>query len=112
MREVFHYFTALGISCKKVEPLIQKVLDKLVNEEIETLPKKGLTATFSGLHAIHNLGSIAKETLKEFESLAGIPPNTSRFHKAEARSCTLLWELSKAFTRTHNYQKAGAVHNF
>ena len=68
--------------------------------------------TFCGLHAIHNLGSIAKETMKEFESLAGIPPNTSGFHKAEAQSCTLLWEVSKAFTRIHNYQKTGVFHNF
>ena len=71
-----------------------------------------MNLTFCGLHAIHNFGPIAKDTLKEFESLAEIPQNTSGFHKVEARSCTLLWELSKAFTRAHNYQKTGAVHNF
>ena len=43
--EVFHYLTAEGISCRKVEPLIRKVLHKLANEEIERLLKKSLTAT-------------------------------------------------------------------
>ena len=45
VREVYHYLTAQGISCRKVEPLIRMVLDKLANEEIDQLPKKSLTAT-------------------------------------------------------------------
>ena len=44
-REVYHYLTAQGISCQKVKPLIRMVLDKLVNEEIDRLPKKSLIAT-------------------------------------------------------------------
>ena len=68
--------------------------------------------TFSGLHAIHNIGSTAKETLYEFETLVGFQPVTSTFTKPEARSCQLLWELSKAFTQSHYYQKAGAVQYF
>ena len=43
--EVYHYLTAQGISCQKVEPLIRMVLNKLANEEIDRLPKKSLTAT-------------------------------------------------------------------
>ena len=45
MREVFHYFTAQGITCRKVEPLLHKVLDKLVNEEIERPAKKNFIDT-------------------------------------------------------------------
>ena len=45
VREVYHYLTAQGISCQKVEPLIRMVLNKLANEEIDRLPKKSLTAT-------------------------------------------------------------------
>ena len=65
--------------------------------------------TFYGLHAIHNLGSTAKETLREFETLVGIP---STLVKQKSQSCQLLWELSKAFTRGHDYQKAGVVQYF
>ena len=65
--------------------------------------------TFCGLHPIHNLGSTAKETLREFETLLGIP---STLVKPESQSCQLLWELSKAFTRGHDYQKAGVVQYF
>ena len=68
--------------------------------------------TFCRLHAIHNIGSTAKETLHEFETLVGFQPVTFTFTKPEARSCQLLWELSKAFTRAHDYQKAGAVQYF
>ena len=93
--------------------LLPAILEDYDNMSLEQLTNiVWMNHTFCGLHAIHNLGSIAKETLKEFKSLGVIPPNTSGFHIAEARICTLLWELSKAFTRAHNYQKAGAVHNF
>ena len=50
--------------------------------------------------------------MHEFETLVGFQPVTSTFTKPEARSCQLLWELSKAFTRAHDYQKAGAVQYF
>ena len=45
VREVYHYLTAQGISCRKVAPVIRKVVTKLTNEKIERLLKKSLTAT-------------------------------------------------------------------
>ena len=44
--------------------------------------------------------------------MLGFLPLTSTFTKPEARSCQLLWELSKAFTQAHDYLKAGAVQYF
>ena len=84
--------------------------DSLSAEQLGNIVR--MNHTFCGLHAIHSIGSTAKETLLKFETLAGFEPVTSTFTKPEARSCQLLWELSKAFTRAHDYQKAGAVQYF
>ena len=35
IHEVYHYLTAQGISCWKIEPMIRMVLDKLADEHIE-----------------------------------------------------------------------------
>ena len=69
---------------------------------------------FCGIHAIHNVGSVCKEAIKEFEEIAGDIPHETRgpLQKSEACTCSLLWELSKAFTKGHNYQKAGVLHSF
>ena len=69
---------------------------------------------FCGIHAIHNVGSVCKEAKKEFEEIAGDIPHETRgpFQKSEACTCSLLQELSKAFTKGHNYQKAGVPHSF
>ena len=91
-------------------PAVVADYDNLSTEQLANIVR--MNHTFCGLHAIHNLGSTAKETLKEFEILAGIQQVATGSAKPEARSCQLLWELSKAFTRAHNYQKAGVVHYF
>ena len=78
--------------------------DSLSAEQLGNIVR--MNHTFCGLHAIHNIGSTAKETLHEFETLVGFLPVTSAFTKPEARSFQLLWELSKAFPQAHDYQKA------
>ena len=91
-------------------PAVMADYDSLSAEQLGNI--MGMNHTFCGLHAIHNIGSTAKETLHEFETLVGFHPVTSAFTKPEARSCQLLWELSKAFTQACDYQKAGAVQYF
>ena len=64
---------------------------------------------FCGLHVVINLGSVAKEALKEFETIASFDPMNRGFVRSSARSCDLLYECSKAFVQAHGYQKAGVV---
>ena len=103
------YFTQLTEFRCSMLPAVMADYHNLSAEQLSNIVR--MHHTFCGLHAIHNLGSTAKETLKEFESLAGVEI-TGTFSKPEARSCQLLWELSKAFTRGHDYQQGGAVHLF
>ena len=77
-------------------PAVMADCDGLSAEQLCNIVR--MNHTFCGLHAIHNIGSTAKETLHEFETLVGFQPVISTITKPEARSCQLLWELSKAFT--------------
>ena len=104
------YFQQLTEFHCSMLPAVMADYDSLSAEQLCNIVR--MNHTFCGLHAIHNIGSTAKETLCEFETLVGFQPVTSIFTKPEARSCQLLWELSKAFTRAHDYQKAGAVQYF
>ena len=54
------------------------------------------------------------EAIKDLGEIAGDIPQETRgpFPKSEAGTCSFLWELSKAFTMEHNYQKAGVPHIF
>ena len=65
---------------------------------------------FCGLHVIANLGSVANESLKEFEDLAVSNIVRQGFKTNNAHSHDILYEISKAFTVAHGYQKAGAAH--
>ena len=104
------YFQQLTEFRCSMLPAVMADYDSLSAEQLGNIVR--MNHTFCGLHAIHNIGSTAKETLREFETLVGFQPITSGFTKPEARSCQLLWELSKAFTQAHDYQKAGAVQYF
>ena len=51
---------------------------------------------FRGMHAIHGMGNVCKESLKEFEEV--VPPNfiSHGYQKGTARSDDILWDISKA----------------
>ena len=95
------YFQQLSEFCCSMLPAVLADYNNLSAEQVSNIIR--INHTFCGLHTIHNLGSAVKETLRDFETLAGI---TSTLVKPESLSCQLLWELSKAFTRVHDYQKA------
>ena len=66
---------------------------------------------FCGLHVVANLGTVAKDALKEFEQLAAeniVSP--SHYNTSNAHCFDVLYQTSKAFTQGHGYQKAGVVH--
>ena len=50
--------------------------------------------------------------IKEFESLAASQISTHDFNKQNARSYGILYEISKALTTGHGYEKGGVVHFF
>ena len=104
------YFQQLTEFCCSMLLAVMADYDSLSAEQLCNIVR--MNHTFCGLHAIHNIGSTAKETLREFETLVGFQPVTSTFTKPDTRSCQLLWELSKAFTRAHDYQEAGVVQYF
>ena len=90
------YFQQLTEFHCSMLPAVMTDYDSLSAEQLCNIVR--MNHTFCGLHAIHNIGSTAKETLCEFETLVGFQPIISTFTKPETRSCQLLWELSKAFT--------------
>ena len=56
---------------------------------------------FGGMHAIHDMGNVCKESSKEFEEV--VAPNfiSHGYQKGTARSHDILWEISKALTTGH-----------
>ena len=81
VREVYHYLTAQGISCRKVEPLIRMVLNKLANEEIDRLPKKSLTATVSAEADLLSKMHVGTILQNEPDSTLHIDGTTKKFSK-------------------------------
>ena len=90
------YFQQLTEFHCSMLPAVMADYDSLSAEQLGNIVR--MNHTFCGLHAIHNIGSTTKETLHEFETLLGFLPVASTFTMPEARSCQLLWELSKAVT--------------
>ena len=64
------------------------------------------------MHAIHGMGTVCKDAVKEFESLAASQITTHGFNKQNARSYDILYEISKVLTTGHGYEKGGVVHFF
>ena len=64
------------------------------------------------MHAIHGMGTVCKDAVKEFENLAASQITTHGFNKQNARSYDILYEISKALTTGHGYEKGGVVHLF
>ena len=67
---------------------------------------------FCVMHSIHGIGNVCKDSLKDFEASAAPEITTHGFQKATARSYNILWEISKALTYGHGYEKAGVVYYF
>ena len=67
-------------------------------------------SSFCGLHVLAGLGSMSKESLKEFESLViyGEIIN-SGYARSDARSFTILYATSKALISADGYQNADVV---
>ena len=76
-------------------------------EEVENIVQ--MNHLFCGMHAIHGMGTVCKDAIKEFESLAVSQITTYGFNKQNARSYDILYEISKALTTGHGCQKAGVV---
>ena len=64
------YFQQLSEFRCSMLPAVLADYNKLSAEQLSNIVR--MNHTFCGLHTIHNLGSMAKETLREFETLAGI----------------------------------------
>ena len=64
------------------------------------------------MHAIHGMGTVCKDVVKEFKNLAASQITTHGFNKQNARSYDILYEISKALTTGHGYEKGGVVHLF
>ena len=88
-------------------PLLSELdLSGLSQDEKDSLVK--VNHLFCALHVVHNIGTVAKTALKDFESAASQSKiGSSGFVSAQSRTVDLLYELSKAFSVSHNYQKAG-----
>ena len=90
----------------------------LVHENLDSLPANvqsnilSMNHLYCGLHTIINMGTVAKDVSKEFESIASSDLVSHSYTRGSARSCELLYELSKALTYTHDYQKAGVAHEW
>ena len=79
-------------------------------DEVENIVQ--MNHLFCGMHAIHGMGTVCKDAVKEFENLAASQITTHGFSKQNARTYDILYEISKALTKGHGYEKAGAVHFF
>ena len=66
-----------------------------------------LNQTFCAAHVVINMGTVAKDTCKEFEDICEHP--NPRASSATAHTFDILWACSKSLTQNHNYQKAGVL---
>ena len=93
-------------------PLAVKDLPNMTDEQVQNIVR--MNNLFCGAHVIINMGTVCKESLKEYENIAAtnLPAVVRGFNKGGAggRTFGILYEISKALTKTHNYMKAGAVH--
>ncbi len=71
-----------------------------------------INKTYCGMHVIVGLGRVAKESLEDFEEIAAPNAETRGFKKAGPRTYNLMYEISKALTPGHDYQKAGVCDYF
>ena len=93
---------------KELLPLFLENLEILQTDQLNDIVR--MNNLFCGAHVIINLGTVAKSAVKEFENIAAIQLQTNGFKNVDgSRTVSILLELSKAFCRGHNYQKAGAV---
>ena len=79
-------------------------------EEVQNIVR--MNHLFCGMHAIHGMGTVCKDAIKEFESLAASQIMTHGFNKQNARSYDILYEISKALTKGHGNEQVGVVHLF
>ena len=76
------YFQQLTEFHCSMLPAVMADYDSLSAEQLGNIVR--MNHTFCGLHAIHNIGSTAKETLHEFETLVGIPAFNIHIYKARS----------------------------
>ena len=93
-----------------VLPHIIEDFNNLTAKEISDAVR--INGLMCGMHAVHGVGTVTKEALKDFEQIAAPGQEYRGFKKSDARAYTLMWEMSKAFTQGHNYQKCGVTHYF
>ena len=89
-------------------PLFQDNLHELSVEQQDDIVR--MNHLFCGIHVIANLGTTAKETMKEFENIASETIANHGFNRGNARSYDLLYESSKPFTEGHGCQSVGVAH--
>ena len=102
-----NYFEQLKIYRAEFQPQIIPNFNELSAEEVSKCVC--MNQLFCGMHAIIGMANVCKDALKEFENVAASELVTSGYQKGNARSFDILWEISKAFTTGHGYQKAGVV---
>ena len=85
--------------------LINDNLADLQKEELEDLLH--MNNLFCSAHVIGNCGSVAKNSLKDYEDFCELKDYSG---KGTSRSFQFLHALSKATTSAHDYQKAGVAH--
>ncbi len=90
----------------KITPLYHSFTAKELQDAIR------INKTFCGMHAIVGMGTVSKEALTEFETIAAPDAETRGFKRAGSRTYNLMYEVSKALVPGHNYQKAGVSDYF
>ena len=91
-------------------PLIMQDFNSLSPKEVSDAVR--INGLMCGMHAVHGVGKVTKDALKDFENIACPEQEFRGFQKSDSRTYSLLWEISKAFTQAHDYQKAGVAHYF
>ena len=91
-------------------PLIIQEFSSLSAKEVSDAVR--INGLMCGMHAVHGVGKVTKDALKDFENIACPEQDFRGFQKSDSRAYSLLWEISKAFTQAHDYQKAGVAHYY
>ena len=92
-------------------PLVVTNYSSMSDDEKAVLEK--IHHLYCGMHAVSNMGSVAKEGVKAYEKVVydqNVP--NAGFQTSDARSVAMLTELSKLFSQGHGNQRYGLVQSW
>ena len=85
-----NYFEQLQMYRASFLPKLLPNFHQLSADEVSNVLQ--MNQLFCGMHAIIGLGTVCKEALKEFETVAASVLTTSGFNKGNAQSYDILWD--------------------